>query len=242
MNIIKIKSIDSTNVFLKELSKKQILEEETVVITESQTAGRGQAGNHWESESGKNITCSLLLYPTFLPIKQNFLLSKIVALGVKDSLENWVESVTIKWPNDIYIDSRKIAGILIENEFQGNEFLQSVIGIGLNVNQEIFTSNAPNPVSLKQILKKEIDLDVLLETMIERIIHWYDVLQKGNFELIAQAYSDALFRKSGFHAYKDQKGQFQAQIESVGDNGLLCLKTDTGENRCYAFKEVSCII
>jgi BirA family biotin operon repressor/biotin-[acetyl-CoA-carboxylase] ligase len=242
MNIIKIKSTNSTNLLLKELAKKQVLESGTVLITDNQTAGRGLAGNFWESEPEKNITCSLLLHPTFLPIKQNFFLSKIIALGVKDLLDNYVQNVTIKWSNDIYVESRKIAGILIENEFQGTQFIQSIAGIGLNVNQEVFLSKTPNPISLKQILKKDLDLNVILESMIQRIMYWYDILQKGNLDLITKTYDNALYRKSGFHLYEDKNGQFSAQIESVGEDGILHLKTDTGEKRHYAFKEVSYLI
>ena len=239
MTIIRIKSTDSTNLLLKELAREQDLKHGTVLITESQTAGRGLTGNSWESEPKKNITCSLLLHPTFLAIKQNFILSKVISLGMKDLLDNYVQSVSIKWPNDMYIESRKIAGILIENEFQGGRFLQSIVGVGLNVNQEVFLSNAPNPISLKQILKKDLDLDVVLEVMIQRIMHWYEILQKGDLDLITKTYDNSLYQKCGFHFYKDKSGQFSAQIESVGEDGLLCLKTDTGEKRCYAFKEVS---
>jgi BirA family biotin operon repressor/biotin-[acetyl-CoA-carboxylase] ligase len=242
MNIIKIKTTDSTNLLLRELAEKQILEEGTVVLAEAQTAGRGQRGNQWESEAGKNITCSILLYPSFLPAKQSFLLSEVVALGVKETLDSYIKNVTIKWPNDIYFENRKIVGILIENEVTGQNIAQSVIGIGLNVNQEVFTDALPNPVSLKQILNKEINLTVLLEKMLKRIMHWYKKLKAGQNEEIAQAYQDVLFRKSGFHCYEDKNGLFNAQIKSIAEDGILHLTTDRGEERQYAFKEVSCII
>jgi BirA family biotin operon repressor/biotin-[acetyl-CoA-carboxylase] ligase len=238
MNIIKIKSTASTNLFLKELSEKQFLEEGAVVFTETQTAGRGQAGNDWESEPGKNITCSILFYPVFLPVKQHFLLSETIALGVKKTLDDYIPNVSVKWPNDIYFENRKIAGILIENELTAQEITQSIAGIGLNVNQETFASNAPNPVSLKQILDVEMDLDSLLEKMVEKLMDEYEKLKAGQTEDISRAYHDSLYRKSGFYAYEDKHGRFIARIQSVSEDGFLHLQTDKGEERRYAFKEV----
>ncbi|MDR0863341.1 MAG: biotin--[acetyl-CoA-carboxylase] ligase [Candidatus Symbiothrix sp.] len=239
MNIIKIETTTSTNLFLKELAGKQVLEEGTVALAGTQTAGRGQAGNYWESEPGKNITCSILLHPTFLLPKQHFLLSETVALGVKETLDFYLKNVTVKWPNDIYVEDRKIAGILIENELMGQQFSRSVIGIGLNVNQEVFTSNAPNPVSLKQLLGVDMNVDELTEKMVERILYWYEKLKAGETKVISQTYHDFLYRKSGFHWYEDKTGRFKARIKSVAEDGFLLLETDKGEERCYAFKEVS---
>ncbi|MDR0680828.1 MAG: biotin--[acetyl-CoA-carboxylase] ligase [Dysgonamonadaceae bacterium] len=239
MNIIKIESTASTNLLLKEWSKERFLEEGTVLFTNNQTAGRGQAGTSWEAESGKNITCSLLLYPVFLSVKQHFFLSEIAALGVKEILDDYVNNVTVKWPNDIYFEDRKLVGILIENELSGRGFSQSVIGIGLNVNQEIFTSNAPNPVSLKQITGMDFDLDILVEKITRRILYWYDQLKEGRSNLISQTYQDFLYRKNGFHRYEDKNGPFNAKIQFVADNGFLHLTTDKGEDRSYAFKEIS---
>jgi BirA family biotin operon repressor/biotin-[acetyl-CoA-carboxylase] ligase len=248
MDTIKIKTIDSTNLLLKELAEKQILEEGTVVLAENQRKGRGQGNNQWESEAGKNITCSILLYPTFLSIQRHFMLSKIVALGVKEALDHCIgeemEAATfsIKWPNDIYFKDRKIAGILIENALTGQEFSQSIVGIGLNVNQEAFPSHIPNPVSLKQILGKEVCLSTLLEKIIRRVIHWYKLLKADQIHLVSQVYHDALYRKSDFHLYQDKNGQFRAKIQSVGDDGYLYVVTDEGEERRYAFKEIACVM
>jgi BirA family biotin operon repressor/biotin-[acetyl-CoA-carboxylase] ligase len=241
MNIIRIDSTASTNFFLKEWAKEQVLEEGTVVFANTQTAGRGQTGTFWEAEPGKNITCSLLLYPVFLPVKQHFLLSETVALGVKEILDDYLKNVSIKWPNDIYFEDRKIAGILIENELSGTEFSQSVIGIGLNVNQEIFTSPAPNPVSLKQITGVDFDLERLTEKIIRRILYWYDQLKTGRTGLLSQTYRHFLYRRDDFYPYEDKNGRFRAQIQSVDESGFLHLTTDEGEERRYAFKEVSFI-
>ena len=238
MNIIKIDSTTSTNLYLKELIQEKKLEEKTLVITETQTAGRGQAGSSWESESGKNITCSLVLYPTFLSVKQNFLLSEIIALSIKQTLDEYLDSVQIKWPNDIYFKDKKIAGVLIENEIQGKYLTQSIVGIGLNVNQETFSSNIPNPVSLKQILGLKIDKDNLLQILLDKIDYWYNQLKSGDVKEITQTYHDALYRRSGFYSYRDKNGNLEAEIISVQPDGQLLLRTSNGEERAYYFKEV----
>jgi len=275
MNIVRVKTTDSTNRLLKELTARcrhcelrgtkqeanqtivsqwiasgsalattgnAPLEEGTVVVAETQTAGRGQKGSFWEAAAGQNITCSLLLYPTFLSLKQHFLLSKIVVLGVKETLDFLFPHLLpffIKWPNDIYHKDRKIAGILIENELMDDQITQSVVGIGLNVNQEVFTSDALNPVSLKQLTSETIDLDYLLGEMIRRIMYWYQKLKDNQSEKISTVYHDALYRKNGFFCYEDKNGVFDARIGSVSDDGFLHLITQGGEERRYAFKEVS---
>jgi BirA family biotin operon repressor/biotin-[acetyl-CoA-carboxylase] ligase len=238
-NIIKIKTTDSTNQLLKEQSEKQVLEEGTTIVAGFQTTGKGQRGNHWESEAGENITCSMILYPEFLPVKQQFLLSEAVALGLKDAVEQYLRPVEIKWPNDIYYQDKKLAGILIENELTGQIIDKSIIGVGLNVNQEKFSSAAPKAVSMKQILGKEIDLDVLLEKTVNAILFRYNTLKNGNSESIVSAYHDSLYRKSGFHLFSDKNGLFSAKTEQVTGDGFLHLTTDRGEKRCYTFKDVS---
>lgn len=195
-SIIKIKETDSTNHWLKEQSEKQVLDEGTTVAAEFQTAGKGQRGNCWESEAGKNIICSMILYPQFLPVRLQFVLSEAIALGLKDALEQYFRPVEIKWPNDIYYGDKKIAGILIENEVTGQVIEKSIIGVGLNVNQEQFSSVAPNAVSMKQILGKETDLDALSEEMVNAVLSRYDILKAGNFALIVSDYHGSLYRKS----------------------------------------------
>ena len=238
MNIIHIETVDSTNTYLKRLIDKEVLEEGTVIVTNNQTAGKGQRGNSWESEAGKNITCSMLLYPTFLPVQRFFLLSEVVSLGVKETLDAYTDRITIKWPNDIYHNERKIAGILIENGFIGNEFNLSIAGIGLNINQEHFLSDAPNSVSLKQITGKSYDTEVILEELSKNIFKKYLRLMAGLSDSIILEYHKALYRKTGFHRYEDHNGIFNAYIDFISEDGLLHLVTDLNEERIYAFKDV----
>jgi birA, biotin-[acetyl-CoA-carboxylase] ligase region len=238
MNIIRIKILPSTNSYLMEWMEKELLPEGTVVCTDNQTAGKGQRNNVWESQPGKNLTFSVLLYPQFLPLNRFFLLSEIISLGIKDTLDIYTDDISIKWPNDIYYQNKKICGILIENEVTGQCYSQSIVGIGLNVNQDVFFSDAPNPVSLKQITGKEFDLDALLQEILANCFLWYERLREGQAREIEEAYFNALYRNKGFHSYKDQSGVFEARIEKVGSDGFLCLHTDKGDSRKYAFKEV----
>jgi len=237
MTIIPVDTVASTNDYLKEL-EKQVFAEGTVIVTRDQTAGKGQRGNSWESEAGKNITCSILLYPSFLPVQRFFLLSEAIALGVKETLDVYTDGITIKWPNDVYYQDCKIAGILIENELTGNAYSMSIAGIGLNVNQEHFLSNAPNPVSLKQITGRKHYIEALLRELIQNVLDRYEQLKAGDAESIIRMYHEALYRKAGFHRYEDSEGIFNARIDRVSDNGFLHLVTDRNEERSYAFKAV----
>ena len=239
MNIIKIESCASTNTFLKDLSDKQELEEGTLVVTDKQVAGKGQAGNYWEAEPNNNITLSMVLYPDFLSIQKHFLLSEAIALGIKDALSKYTREIVVKWPNDIYYKNQKLGGILIENDIMGQTISRSIVGIGININQEVFRPETPNPVSLKQITSKEIDLDVLPKQLYYSIFARYEQLKEGNTSTITADYHKTLYRKEGFHSFKDKNHSFLAEIESVGDNGFLYLRSDEGDLRCYAFKEVS---
>ena len=238
MTIIPLESVTSTNSYLKELAQKQVLEEGAVVVTGNQTAGRGQRGNSWESEAGKNITCSMLLYPSFLPVQRFFLLSEAISLGVKETLDAYVHGITVKWPNDVYYQERKIAGILIENELTGNKYTLSVAGIGLNINQEYFLSDAPNPVSLKQITGVVYNTETILKELVQNIMYRYERLKSNDITSLTRMYHEALYRKAGFHRYEDSERIFSARISHVSDDGLLHLVTDRNEECSYAFKAV----
>ena len=174
--IIRLVETDSTNNYLREQSAKARLPEGSLVIADFQTAGKGQVGNSWESEAGKNLMFSILLYPDFLPANRQFLISQIASLSVKETLEKYTDSVTVKWPNDIYWKDRKICGMLIENDLSGQHLYCSVVGIGLNINQEIFRSDAPNPVSLTQITGKTYDREDVLVCFLRIFFNYYFLL------------------------------------------------------------------
>ena len=235
----------STNDYLAELCKKNKAKEFYTVIAENQTNGKGQRGNSWESECGKNLTFSTVLYPTELKAKQQFCLSMIVAFAIVDALNHYTKGFSIKWPNDIYWENKKIAGILIENELEGEYITRSIIGIGINVNQEVFHSSAPNPVSFVQITGSHIDRMELFDKVLHNIMGGYIFLEteyKQAISYIQKLYHQKLYRKEGFHPYRDNQGEFMARLHEVEPNGHLVLEDEQGTLHRYAFKEVEFVL
>lgn len=238
-SIFRLKETNSTNVYLHELLERGEASEGTLVVADYQTAGKGQVGNKWESDAGKNLLFSIMLEPDFLPANRQFLISQITALSVKKTYDNYIGDVSIKWPNDIYYQEKKICGMLIENELSGMNLNASIIGIGMNVNQEEFRSDAPNPVSLFQITGKEYDREELLKHFLEYFFYYYNSLINGEEEMIRTAYRKALYRGTGYNLYKDKNGQFEAELFDIEPTGHLILKLHDGTKCRYAFKEVS---
>jgi len=154
----------------------------TTVIAERQTAGKGQRGNSWESEDCRNITFSFVLYPTFIEARRQFILSQIVSLSIKEELDQWTEGISIKWPNDIYWNDKKICGILIENDLSGHHIGRSISGIGVNINQDVFRSNAPNPISLKRSVRLQ-----------KGIVFFYPLHDIGKYQIAVVVFSRDLF-------------------------------------------------
>lgn len=244
-NLIHLTSTSSTNEYLYDLiSRDDSLTEGLVVWSDFQTSGKGQLSNVWESEEGMNLTFSMLFFPSFLPIQSQFLLSQFVSLGIVDYLSNEVgmKDVTVKWPNDIYWKNKKIAGVLIENLLMGNSISHTIVGVGLNVNQKKFLSDAPNPVSMATATRRQFNLDEELQKLVSAIKFRYLQLIKGDFSSLRAQYFNALYRADNFYYYQDENGSFAAKIDSVGDDGILSLRLVDGEIRKYAFKEVSFII
>lgn len=233
---------DSTSNYLTRLCKERTVGELTVVSAGYQSVGKGQRGNSWESERGKNLLFSFVLYPSFLQARRQFLLSQLISLSVKEALEAYAVGFSIKWPNDIYWEDKKICGILIENDLCGNTLKQSIAGIGINVNQETFVSEAPNPVSLKQITGKEFSIPSLLADIMRRVTSYYKMLKEGRTEEIASLYHDSLFRKDGYHLYRDAGGEFRARILRVEPMGAFILEDTDGMERSYQFKEVQFLL
>ena len=239
---IHLEATHSTNQYLRELHEKEPLGEGSVVLADYQTAGKGQTGNSWESAPGENLTFSLLLCPGFLPANRQFLISQITALALKAALDAYTTGITIKWPNDIYWNEQKICGMLIENDLSGHHLYSSIIGIGLNVNQTEFHSDAPNPVSLRQITCIRYEREAVLNAFIEQFTRLYLLLMEGKEEKIRDMYRAALFRGDGFYLYRDNEGIFEASIRQIEPTGHLILQLHTGEQRRYAFKEVAVVL
>ena len=230
--IVHIDETDSTNRWLKDNG-----EGDMVVVASYQTAGKGCGTNTWESERGKNLTFSLLIHPEGMPANRQFHITEAVSVALCELLEGYIyNKVEIKWPNDIYVGDQKICGVLIENRLQGSDIKDSIIGIGLNVNQTAFVSDAPNPVSLYQLTKLKTDLDELL---IRFLTEFYSAYQCVTTPI---AYRQRLYRKGKEGLYKDGNGVFTAKLENVFTDGRLLLVDQDGRDRVYAFKEVQFII
>lgn len=227
----------------------------TVVYTDRQTAGRGQRGNSWESEPFKNVTMSILLRPENVAPNQQFWLSEISALAVERVLSKYIGNVSIKWPNDVYYKDFKICGMLIEHSLSGGKINYTIPGIGINVNQRVFLSDAPNPISLANVLGHEVPTSEILDGLVDEILTMCDQLP-GKAEEIHREFLSKLYRRDGFHEYQStirstsadglsvlEEGEhFQARIVNVHPDGMLDLMTTEGHIHTFAFKEVAFIL
>ena len=237
-NIQHINQCDSTNAYLQRLVAETDAPEGTVVSTSFQTNGRGQLSNVWEAEDGKNILCSILLRPTSLPIKSQFLISQAISVAIVDVLNSYLDGFFIKWPNDIYYKEDKIAGILIENTLSSAGISTCIIGLGLNVNQQTFRSDAPNPISLFNIIGRETSVPELLQSILERFNKVYE-LAYTNVALLRENYFNNLLFSGKMRMYSDESGEFIGKIVDVENDGHLIIEDIEGNKRRYAFKEVT---
>lgn len=238
-SILFLDEVDSTNQYLINLLESEKIEESTAVASFNQTSGRGQKGNLWISESGKNISYSIVVYPNYLSARNQFLISQTVALAVKSFLDEYTKDISIKWPNDTYWKEKKIAGTLIENRLKGDLIDYSVIGIGINVNQDEFPDTLPNPISLKQITGVEYDLTELANKLHNKILTALKELSHGTEVEIQRYYLNALYRRDGFHPYNTEDASFSARIRGISAKGCLILEHEDGTLKDYGFKEVS---
>ena len=235
--LIQLKEIDSTNRYIAELTANA--DEMVIVTADGQTNGRGQGTNKWESEPGKNLLFSLLLHPSYLSGHNQFLLAMAGSLAVKEALDTYTTGICIKWPNDIYHKDSKISGTLIETRLSGNHIKDFIFGTGINLNQYVFKSDAPNPVSLCTLIGRETPPSEVLDKVLSAFEKYNDMLQKGNHEEVVALYHAALYRAQGFYLYKDKHGIFEAEIVQVATDGHFVLRDRNGYTRRYAFKEVT---
>lgn len=231
----------STNRYAKELPEDES-HELTLVTAEFQTAGRGAGTNRWESERSQNLLFSLISYPKGLLANQMFALSEVTALAIRDALSSYTPGFQIKWPNDIYYNDKKISGMLIENDLRGKWVHRSIIGVGVDINQTRFLSDAPNPVSLAQILGKAVERNQVLNSILLQFNHYYGMMERKQFSELHNRYMQHLYRRNALHPYADATGTFQARIIDVEPTGHLVLECQNGEQRRYDFKEVSFLI
>jgi len=242
--IIHLDSVASTNDYLNNLLTTCLLNEGTIVITDNQLAGKGLDKNTWESKKGENLTLSIFLRPSFLPIEKQFMLNKVISLAVCNFIELQLpgENIKIKWPNDIYIGNQKAAGILINNSLQGSKFVFSIVGIGLNVNQTIFLSDAPNPVSISMKKGKSLNLNDCLLQLCNCIDIFYNRLQTDTWKTIDNEYLSHLFQYQLLKTYYYKGKIIQATITGISSFGKLQLAVASGDKIECDLKEITFIV
>lgn len=239
-------TIDSTNSEALRVFKES--DDFTVIASKYQTVGRGQRGTSWESESGKNLTFTLILKPDSIRADRQFVIAQIIAIGIKNYLKNRGVKAKIKWPNDIYVGDKKVCGILIEHFLSGDTLSGSVVGVGLNLNQDQFTSSAPNPVSMKILLNKEFDMEEELEALVGYIydIYFPFISYSSNSAInkLDVDYHNSLYRLDEFHRYQETpSGEIiNARITGIDNNACLLLEKEDGTTKRYSFKEVKYIL
>jgi BirA family biotin operon repressor/biotin-[acetyl-CoA-carboxylase] ligase len=241
--LIEKDSCVSTNLVAKELLAKTKPLDGTAIITTHQSAGRGQFGNVWQSKAGKNITLSVVVYPKFLTVNEQFYLSKIVSLACFKTCETILGlPFLIKWPNDIYFKAKKIGGILIENQLSGNAIQYSILGIGLNVNQIVF-ENLPSASSLSLIANKNYALESVLKTLLQNLDAYYLILRQRNFKEIDKVYFKKMLGTNQTLQFKNllNNKPFKATVKGVNKLGQLILN-ENGVDSFYNFKEVEWIL
>ena len=238
---LRLAETDSTNRFLREYRGEEgrLM---TVAVADYQTAGRGQGRNTWESAPGQNLLFSVKVDPKGLAVRRQFVMLEAGALAVRDALRHYADGFTVKWPNDVYWRAMKISGTLSECTVAKGLVSGCILGIGINVNQREFTGSAPNPVSLASILGREVSRDELLDLFIDGFKSYLGMVDAGRYDDIHAGYAAALYRREGFHAYRDATGEFMAAIERVEPDGRFVLRRADGSESGYLFKEVECVL
>lgn len=235
---INLFSVDSTNIFAKEYIKSVNTKKNICIRANNQTAGKGQTGSAWLSEPDKNLTFSLIIFPENISPSNQFYISKAISCAIIRVFDDIDSNFQIKWPNDIYFKDKKIGGILIENAIAGQKIVNTVIGIGLNINQTQFNDILPNPTSLKLIKAKDFDIDDVLDKILFEFENMLNTLYSNKFETFDLLYFNKLYRYNEFCLYKDKDGSFEAMILGTENSGRLVVTLKTGEIKKYDFKEI----
>ncbi len=246
-NIIEIDRVDSTNAWANVLYQQKKVTDGDVIWAREQFAGRGQHDHTWESEPGKNLTFSIILRPAFLPADQQFLLNKAISLAAIDFLEVMLAGfphpdLTIKWPNDLYIGLMKIGGILIEHKIMGMTLNTSVVGIGLNINQLIFSDSLPNPESLIRLLKRETNLKVALAVVCRILDRRYQGLKSGRSSTLDLEFDRRLLGYRTWRTFKRDEMEFEGKTIGVNSLGQLMLELRSGEIKTLNHLEVDYVL
>ena len=241
MYLFKLDAIDSTNSYLRQMSKNKELGKWTVATADYQTEGRGQKGATWQSDRAKNLICSMLIKLDDFEAADQFMLNCAVSVGIHHYLKRYdLPKLRIKWPNDIMSVSKKLGGILIENTIVSDKINQCIIGIGININQEKFPEDLPMAVSIKQLTKNNTPRDVFLQDLLNSIQNTFELIFENKHEELWSQYESSLYRKDKAHMFENNKGeQFMGIIRGVTKKGTLLIEREDASIEAFNFKEVS---
>jgi len=231
-----LKKVESTNDFAMNLTKTEPVFEGTVVRTSHQFRGKGQMGNSWYSDPDSNLAVSVVLKPVSLNGGNMYLLNMAVALAAREFVAMYCNSVYVKWPNDIYIQDKKVAGILVENVWKGGKLLFSIIGLGINVNQANFPADIPNPTSMFLQTNQTIDLEEAYEKLIWQVEQWYMKFKTKPQEIKEQYLSKLLYFETS-RTFTAEGKEVHGRIIDVSESGKLILMTDQGPKE-FGLKEI----
>ncbi len=236
--VVVLSSIDSTNVYALEHAQVENWPEGSIVMADFQTAGRGQRGNSWYSSPEKNLLLSMVYYPDFLPFEKQHFLHYCTSIALQKTLDSLSIPATIKWPNDLLVDDKKIAGILIQNIIRGQSFGLSVIGIGLNVNETDFPSHLPHATSVKRLTGKSITPGRLLSVLLSFFDPAYDLLRKGDYDNLLRQYLEHFYGMEEKRSFSIPGGKsFEGVIRGVDAQGRLVVNIN-GEVKAFGLKEI----
>lgn len=243
---IHLAETDSTNSYARReassLSEKNPGREILIITADKQTSGRGQRGTVWQSADGENLLMTIIIRPNALPINSCYSLSVAAALALKKSMQQWGITTTLKWPNDLYCNGCKLAGILLETDCEGANVAQAFIGIGLNVNQTNFEKMSRRPTSMALVCDKKFNVKEVMHTIVTSFIEKYTAITNGGICELFEEYEKSLMGYSTPQLYRDANGEFTATVEGVERDGCIQLRCSNGELRSYYFKEVENVI
>ncbi|MEO6166317.1 MAG: biotin--[acetyl-CoA-carboxylase] ligase [Chitinophagales bacterium] len=242
--VVAFNSLSSTNEYAAQLLQaKETVFEGTLIRADFQTGGKGYSGNGWESEAGQNLMASIILKPVFLLPRRQFFLNQAISLAVAETVSEitYTEGIKIKWPNDIFFTNKKVAGILIENAVQGNQLLHSVIGIGLNINQQKFSPELKHATSLSMLAGKPLDIGKVQDLLCEKIEYRYLQLKSNHIEQLQKDYMKQLYRAGEESVFRANGNRFNAKIAGLTAEGKLILQLHD-HHEVFGFKEVEMVI
>lgn len=237
--IINIRKTSSTNLYAKDLIQSRSVDDFTVIKADFQSQGKGHGSNRWESNAGENLTFSIVTFPDYLEASQQFYLSKAVSVGICDCLKESGLEASIKWPNDIYLGKKKLAGMLIENSLKGNKIEHTIIGLGFNLNQTAFSRKLPNPVSVAIATGKQQNHEEWLNNLLANISRQLQLLKAGELNQLDRSYEKHLFQIEQWASYKTNKEHFEGKITGVDEFGQLCVETRQKGILHFDFKEIT---